>query len=178
MTKTRWRASISIRCWSRRGSSSAFENRGERRVSSRMRAAILLLLASFASAQEQQAPDPEVHAARTFNISARQFTFDITPSPFVVNQGDTVTINLTAADNGDGQGHGMLIEHYSPTFNFIKTGEMLTIQFTANVSGSFNFFCTQVCGSGHTGMGGIFTVIAAEQQPPTIASFDPSSGPV
>src|SRR5215212_9275492 len=60
--------------------------------------------------------DFQAAAAKTFNVNARQFQFDFSPSPFVVNQGDSVTLKLTATDSGDGAGHGFFLERYAENF--------------------------------------------------------------
>lgn len=110
-------------------------------------------------------------ATKSFNITARRFSYSISPSPFVVNQGDTVTFNITAADTT----HGFFLEEYgidtqiSPSRPFTRT-------FVANTAGTFTFFCTVFCGDGHGGMSDVFTVTAAAI-PPTITSFTPTSGP-
>lgn len=105
----------------------------------------------------------------------RRFQYDITPSPFVVNQGDSVTINLSVADDGDGAGHGFLLETYSENLNIIKPPQKLTIQFVAHTTGTFTFFCTQVCGVGHGSMFGTLTVNQAFP-PPVISSISTLRG--
>ena len=116
------------------------------------------------------------HETKSFSLTARQFTFDVSPAPFEVNQGDEVTLTITAADNGvGGSGHGFGMEHYVPVPAELHPGQTATITFTADAAGSFVYFCTRVCGEGHDTMTGTFTVIEAPA--PIIASFDPASGP-
>ena len=116
-------------------------------------------------------------AAKTFNISAFRFDYSVTPSPFVVNQGDAVRIVLTAEDDGAGTGHGFFLEVFSEAGNFISPGQSRTIEFVAHTAGTFRFFCTNVCGTGHPSMDGIFTVIpAAVPTGPAIATVTPSRG--
>jgi IPT/TIG domain len=116
--------------------------------------------------------------AKVFNISAFQFDYSITPSPFVVNQGDSVRINLTASDDGQGSGHGFFLETYSPTDNIITPASPVrVIEFVAHTAGTFTFFCTNVCGIGHATMDGIFTVNAGNlPTAPAVTSITPSSG--
>jgi len=117
------------------------------------------------------APAPQPTAVRTFNVVARRFTFTITPSPFVVNAGDTVTLNISAADVE----HGFFLQNYVDSLN-IRPNSPRTVTFTANTAGTFVFFCTQSsCGTGHGLMVGNFIVNAAPL-PPTISSFRPASG--
>lgn len=116
------------------------------------------------------------HDSRTFNITARQFTFEVSPSPFVVNQGDVVTIVLSAADDGVGDGHGFRLETYANASHPVKPDEEpVTIQFTAHTAGEFTYFCTRFCGNGHGSMDGTFTVLGA--QPLAVAGVAPSTGP-
>jgi hypothetical protein len=126
-------------------------------------------------------PEFQPLVAKTFNVVAKSWQFDITPQPFVVNRGDSVTINFTAADNGvgAGDGHGFLLERYAENL-FIRRVEdknPIVIQFVANEAGMFTFFCSQFCGNGHGGMFGTFTVQAeTAPPPPTITSNIPTAG--
>jgi len=115
-------------------------------------------------------------AARAFAVTARRFSYSFSPAP-VVNQGDSVTMTISAGDDGDGNGHGFFLEEYAEGSEVITPGNPVTIQFIADTPGSFTFFCTVVCGTGHTGMDGEFTVVAHADPPPTISSFTPASGP-
>jgi len=138
---------------------------------------VLFFAATTASAQMQSAAPADFQplAAKTFKIVAKQFDYEITPSPFVVNRGDSVTIELTAADNGDGGGHGFFLETYSQNLNVVKKGQKLTIQFVAHTSGTFIFFCTEFCGSRHTSMTGEL-VVSEPVAPPVISSVAPLRG--
>ena len=123
----------------------------------------LVLLAALA--QEPPAP------AKSFTITARRFSFDVSPAPFVVAQGDNVTLTLQAADVE----HGFILEQYAEDDHQLRPGQPVTIQFVASTAGSFGFFCTIVCGDGHPTMNGTFTV-TAQNPTPTITSFTPTSG--
>ncbi len=108
---------------------------------------------------------------KAFSVTAHRFDYTITPSPFVVNQGDTVTLDITASDTT----HGFFLEAYDVDVQ-IGQGAHTTRTFVANTPGTFTFFCTVFCGSGHGGMNGILTVNAAAVSP-SISSFTPTSGP-
>jgi hypothetical protein len=113
--------------------------------------------------------------AHTFTVVAHQFAFNVSPTPFAVNQGDDVTIQIRSADVQ----HGFEMENYIPTANAIPVGASTTktFHFVANTAGDFTYFCTQpTCGSGHSNMFGTFTVNAAAPAP-TIGGISPSSGP-
>lgn len=119
------------------------------------------------------------HAAqRSFNVSAHQFTYDVSPAPMTVAVGDVVTLNLTAADDGIGEGHGFFLEHYAEELNVVRPGQSRTIQFTATIPGTFTFFCTRVCGEGHDTMSGTLTVRESTAAAPTVTAFVPTRGPM
>ena len=135
---------------------------------------------SSASTAPALDPAAEVAAAatKTFNVTAHQFAFTISPSPFVVNQGDTVTLNITSSDVS----HGFFLESYATNNNngfVLQKGKTTTVTFVANTPGTFTYFCTvSSCGAGHANMSGTMTVTAVQQTPaPAITSFQPGSGP-
>ncbi len=50
-------------------------------------------------------------ATKNFTVTAKSFSFTISPSPFTVNQGDVVNITLTVpANDAATVGHGILME--------------------------------------------------------------------
>jgi len=106
-------------------------------------------------------PPPTV---KEFRVEAFQFEYNVTPkggSPtgdrIVVKQGDQVRLILTALDNGMGNGHGFSLSPFV-TSRTLHPGQETVVEFTASQSGSFTFFCTVVCGGGHSGMSGTMTV--------------------
>ena len=104
---------------------------------------------------------------------ASQFGFDITPSPFVANEGDTVTLNISSNDVV----HGFQLGDFGVNVDLIP-GKPVTKTFVANSAGSFTYFCTQPsCGTGHTNMVGTFIVNAAPPAP-AVTSLSPAAGPV
>ncbi|MEO8034602.1 MAG: IPT/TIG domain-containing protein [Acidobacteriota bacterium] len=117
----------------------------------------------------------EGNAVKTFTITARQFSFTVNPFPFVVNQGDVVTINVTVPSNDlSTVGHGILMEQYFETGFNVARNSTVSKTFTATNAGTFVYVCTQGgCGSGHGSMFGQLTVNAAAP-PPTITSVTPS----
>ncbi len=116
-------------------------------------------------------------ATKTFNITAHQFQFDVTPSPFIVNVGDDVTLNITVpSTDGSSVGHGFFLETYMVDQVAIARGHTVTVHFVATAPGTFTYLCTVTCGDGHPNMHGTMTVDAAPAAP-TITSISPSSGP-
>ena len=116
-------------------------------------------------------------AAKTFNIVARSFQFDITPTTFVVDQGDVVTINLSVPAGDQAVSHGLLMETYLEDGISVLRGKSTQIIFTATTAGHFQFACAVPdCGTGHSSMGGLFIVNAVVAQAPAITSINPTSG--
>ncbi|HSP14646.1 MAG TPA: IPT/TIG domain-containing protein [Thermoanaerobaculia bacterium] len=110
-------------------------------------------------------------ATKTFTVTAKQFSFTISPSPFVVNQGDTVTLDITSSDVT----HGFFLEGSGIDITESR-GQHVIKTFVANTPGTFSYFCTvSSCGSGHPNMFGTMTVNAAPN-PPAISSFTPTGG--
>lgn len=124
----------------------------------------LKMMLSMASKHAAVLPQPSYaiapNAVKTFNITARSWEFVISPSPFVVNEGDLVTINISVPANDPSTvGHGILMESYIETAANVAKGQTRTITFTATTAGTFAFICTQSsCGDGHTSMFGQLVV--------------------
>jgi len=143
----------------------------------------VVLLAPFAMAQHHhhrtislETPVPNAvtptGVTRTFTITARQFNYQITPEPFTVNLGDTVTINATSADVR----HGLVMERYVLKALVLDKNKTVTTTFVADKTGEFLFLCDQpACGVGHAEMDGLFRVEAVVIPAPTITSFEPAS---
>ncbi len=111
-------------------------------------------------------------AAKVFNVTAKQFEFVFTPD-LVVDQGDSVTLNITAADVT----HGFALEEYMVQGVIVEPGKPATVNFVAHSPGTFTFFCNFFCGSGHGSMFGRMTVNAVTAAAPSIDKFTPSSAP-
>lgn len=114
---------------------------------------------------------------KSFTLTAHQFVFDVSPLPFEVDVGDVVKLTLQASDDGeDGSGHGFSMQTYADTTQYeLHPGSPVMIEFTAHTPGTFIFFCTRVCGSGHNSMHGVFTVEG--ELGPDITDLSPSVGP-
>lgn len=73
---------------------------------------------------------------QTFNIKGLDFTYDI--KEIKVNKGDKVTINFT---NTEGF-HDLKIDEFNIATKQIKTGESESISFTADKTGTFEYYCS------------------------------------
>ena len=89
--------------------------------------------------------------AKTFEIEAKKYEF--IPEKIEVNQGDKVTLKVTAMDTD----HGLGIEKYDID-QVLPEGQTVTIEFIADKKGSFTIKCTKFCGWGHFGMKGELVV--------------------
>lgn len=127
---------------------------------------------AFAAEAPATPDDFRVAGAKVFNVTARQFEFVFTPD-LVVDQGDSVTLNITAADVT----HGFALEEYMVQGVIVEPGKPVTVNFVAHSPGTFTFFCNFFCGSGHGSMFGRMTVNAVTAAAPSIDSFTPANAP-
>lgn len=89
-------------------------------------------------------PSAEV---KEFRLTAKQFAFE--PGIIEVNKGDKVRLIVTSIDVP----HGFSIPEYGINER-LEPNKQVTIEFVADKEGTFTFFCSVVCGSGHSGMKG------------------------
>lgn len=90
-------------------------------------------------------------AARSLRVEARQFAFS--PSEFLVNPGDEVTIQLVSTDVV----HGLYVDGYGVSV-VADPGQTATLTFVAEREGSFRLRCNVTCGAMHPFMIGRLTV--------------------
>ncbi|MEK6891573.1 MAG: cupredoxin domain-containing protein [Nanoarchaeota archaeon] len=84
---------------------------------------------------------------KEFRITAKQFEF--VPSTIEINKGDKVRLIVTSVDVP----HGIAIPDYAIDKR-IEPGQPVTIEFMADKPGTFTFYCSVFCGSGHSNMKG------------------------
>jgi hypothetical protein len=126
-------------------------------------------------------PQPEsvsASAVKNFTVTAKSFSFTVSPLPFTVNQGDTVNLTLTVPSNDASTvGHGILMETYVENGLDCPRGQSKQFQFTASTSGTFAFVCDiPDCGTGHSSMFGTFNVTKVTNPAPTVTSITPTTG--
>ena len=95
--------------------------------------------------------DDVAMAPKEVKILAKQFSFS--PAEIRVKQGEKVRLVVTSEDVS----HGLTI----PAFNVsltLEPGKTATAEFVADQKGSFPFFCSVFCGSGHGSMRGTLIV--------------------
>lgn len=88
---------------------------------------------------------------REFRITAKQWSFE--PSVITVNEGDKVKLSVSSIDIT----HGLRLAEFGIS-EILKPGKTINLEFIANKKGTFSFFCTVPCGSGHGDMRGTLIV--------------------
>ncbi len=77
----------------------------------------------------------------------------LTPDVIEVNKGDHVTIHLTNVEAAKDATHGFAISDYNINLS-VEPGEVETVEFTADRSGVFPYYCTEFCSALHLEMTG------------------------
>lgn len=96
-------------------------------------------------------------SARVFEVEARQFRFVVTPGgaeTIHVRKGDQVILRIRSSDTL----HGFIMPDLIAHQTLMGEAPAVEISFTAESAGTFPFFCTIECGSGHHGMRGQMVV--------------------
>ena len=104
-------------------------------------ASAIILIKNSSSKTGNIIKQPESTDVKEFTIKA--FKFGYSPDSITVNKGDKVRLKINNADVL----HGIRI----PDLN-LKGNEF--VEFTANKTGEFIWYCTNMCGEGHRTMKG------------------------
>ena len=119
---------------------------------------IILLLALCASAAGARARQVmgggDVKGVKTIDVIASRFQFE--PAVITVAEGDRVRLRLHSADRT----HGFAIKAFRVKALIPKVGEAVTVEFVADQAGTFDFVCSEYCGTGHGEMKGRLVVLA------------------
>lgn len=113
---------------------------------------VVILLASGCVSQDevqtstsgQTEPTGDV---KVFEMTAKQFSFE--PNIITVKKGDTVKLAITSVDVA----HGLSLPDFGVNEN-LEPGKTVNVEFVADKTGTFSFFCSVPCGSGHNRMSG------------------------
>lgn len=97
---------------------------------------------------EQVQPTGET---KEFEITAKQFSFE--PNIITVNKGDKVKLKITSVDVT----HGFAINEFDVNEQ-LQPGKIVNVEFVADKAGTFTFYCSIICGTGHSGMKGQLVV--------------------
>lgn len=87
------------------------------------------------TAQLKAGTDAHDPTALTFNVVGGSFFY--VPNEIHVKKGDKVTIIFTNA----GGSHNFTLDEFGVKTDMIKTGESATVEFTADKTGSFEYYC-------------------------------------
>jgi len=80
-----------------------------------------------------------------------------TPERVEINVGDHVIWHLTSLEQTPDATHGFELSGYNINLS-LEPGETQTVEFTANKSGTFTYYCTEFCSALHLEMLGYFLV--------------------
>ena len=94
-------------------------------------------------------------ASRTIEVTAGEFKFE--PATIEVTEGERVVLK---ARTTDGKKHGLAIKELGVKTTLPKTGEVVSIEFTAGAPGTYTIACSVYCGNGHKRMKGQLVVSA------------------
>lgn len=92
-------------------------------------------------------PNQQNSRVKQFNMTAAQFEF--TPAQIKVSEGDTVRLTIKNLDVA----HGFAINELNIN-QVLPAGKTTTFEFEAYKKGTYRFYCSVVCGSGHLSMVG------------------------
>jgi heme/copper-type cytochrome/quinol oxidase subunit 2 len=96
-------------------------------------------------------PVDEMMAVKEFTVTAKQWSFE--PATITVKKGDKVKMKITSVDVA----HGIRLAEFAVSER-LSPGKTVNVEFVADKVGSFSFFCSVSCGSGHRSMKGTLVV--------------------
>ncbi len=89
---------------------------------------------------------------KELTVTGSNFKWELTgPS---VKKGDTVKLTIKVAEGG----HGFSLPAFNVRSQELREGKEQVVEFVADKSGSFEYFCNVPCGSGHRQMRGTLVV--------------------
>lgn len=103
---------------------------------------------------EDEAADEDAMAVSDvfeIDMTAKQWEFD--PGTITVKEGQKVKLNIKSIDVT----HGFALPDFGVSQR-LEPGKTEIVEFTADKKGTYTFFCSVVCGSGHRSMKGILVV--------------------
>lgn len=99
------------------------------------------------------------------NVTAFQWGYK--PDTITVKQGDNVTLYLTSSDVT----HGFELDAFGINAE-ITPGQITTVNFIADKPGTFTFYCSVFCGSGHSTMRGTLIVLPSNSTSSVASNTD------
>ena len=105
---------------------------------------------------------------RVIEVVAKRFAWE--PSEIQVTVGERVRLVLRTADGL----HGIELKKFKIAKEIPRGNKPVTVEFTADEAGRFQFLCSEYCGDGHDDMKGVLVVLARDATPaPAPAPSDP-----
>ena len=89
--------------------------------------------AQVATTSPETSQDPNV---KTFTVEGSSFAYN--PATITVNKGDSVKITFKDIDSK----HNLIIDGYNVSTDIIGTGKTDTIEFIADKTGTFKYYCS------------------------------------
>ena len=111
------------------------------------RLSVTLAAAALFAVSAYLAEKPLVGDNSEIRVTARKYEFS--PNEITVKRGDHIRLVITALDRS----HGFKLEAFRVDQKLSK-GEPVTVEFTADQTGTFPFECSHFCGLGHQKMKG------------------------
>ncbi len=96
-------------------------------------------------------PTEQSQTIKEFSMTAKQWSFD--PETITVKKGDHVKLTIKSIDVT----HGFAIPDFGVSEN-LEPNKEIVVEFDADKTGTFTFFCSVFCGSGHASMKGTLVV--------------------
>ena len=115
------------------------------------RLCITVAAAALFAGSAYLAERPLVGDDSEIRVTARKYEFS--PNEIKVKRGDHIRLVITALDRD----HGFKLQAFHIDQKLSK-GEPVTVEFTADQTGTFPFECSHFCGLGHQKMKGHLTV--------------------
>jgi heme/copper-type cytochrome/quinol oxidase subunit 2 len=112
---------------------------------------ITVAAAALLAGSAYLAERPLVGDDNEIRVTARKYGFS--PNEIKAKRGDHIRLVITALDRS----HGFKLEAFRVDQELSK-GEPVTVEFTADQTGTFPFECSHFCGLGHQKMKGHLTV--------------------
>jgi heme/copper-type cytochrome/quinol oxidase subunit 2 len=114
-------------------------------------------LVALGGASVSASGDVPPSAPRAIEMLASRFQFE--PATLQVAEGDRVRLTLRSTDTD----HGFAIGKLNVKVAVPKGGEPVTVEFVADRAGTYEFKCSEYCGSGHGRMKGQLVVTPRAQ---------------
>lgn len=125
-----------------------------RRVTLFTLAILALLTACTTTTTSSPTSTSDNASVQVIEVEAYQFGWE--PNPIRVTNGTPVRLKMTSRDVA----HGIGIPAFGVSKRIPGNGETVTVEFTPDKTGTYNFICNVYCGSGHSAMTGRLIVEA------------------